>query len=221
VFFENTRCLACDSVLRFDAWVLELIVAGPRSAGLDCADRELAACNWRADAAGALCRSCQLTRTRPNDADAVGLAAFAVAERAKRRALVQLIELGIPDLEPGQLAFDMLSSEHEPVSIGHADGVVTIDLAESDDARREARRNELGEPYRTMLGHLRHELGHFAQPRPVAGEQGWARCRQLFGDEREDYAQTQARHYAEGPPPGWQERVVSAYAIDAPRGGLG
>jgi hypothetical protein len=78
---------------------------------------------------------------------------------------MQLLELRLPGVRPGELTFDLLSSAEEPVMTGHADGVITIDLAETDDARRESRRQELGEPYRTMLGHLRHELGHYFQPR--------------------------------------------------------
>jgi hypothetical protein len=95
---------------------------------------------------------------------------------------------------------------------GHGDGVITIDLAESDDASREARRQELGEPYRTMLGHLRHELGHYFQPLIITSDEDWAQCRELFGDEREDYQGALHRHYREGTPEDWPERYVSAYA---------
>jgi hypothetical protein len=102
------------------------------------------------------------------------------------------------------------------VTTGHADGVITIDLAESDDASREKRRQELAEPYRTMLGHLRHELGHFFQPRLVSDELQWERCRALFGDEREGYPQAMQRHYEHGAPADWEERYVSAYATMHP-----
>jgi hypothetical protein len=94
--------------------------------------------------------------------------------------------------------------------------VITIDLAESDDARRERRRQQLAEPYRTMLGHLRHELGHYFQPFLVPGEQGWERCRALFGDERDDYDAALEHHYARGTPTEWEERFVSAYATMHP-----
>ena len=97
--------------------------------------------------------------------------------------------------------------------IGHADGVVTIDLAEGDDAHREQMRRELGEPYRTMLGHLRHESGHYfwtvlVEPQPEA----LGSFRTLFGDERADYAEALRRHYDGGPPPEWVSDYVSAYA---------
>jgi hypothetical protein len=215
VFFENSVCLRCSTPLRFVPDQLTLVAMDQGRQWFDCANRGLAGCNWVAADAGEKCWSCRLTRTRPRDSDAAGLDAFVVAERAKRRALVQLLELGLPGLRGGPLAFDLLSSAHRPVTTGHADGVITIDLAESDDARREARRAQLSEPYRTMLGHLRHELGHYLQPW-LLDDDAWAECRRLFGDERVDYAESLDRHYAEGPPPDWEQRHVSAYAAMHP-----
>ena len=86
--------------------------------------------------------------------------------------------------------------------IGHEDGVITIDLAESDDAYREKVRAQLAEPYRTMLGHFRHEVGHYYEWQLVRGDDRMARCRELFGDESKDYQAEIDRHYAEGPPDG-------------------
>ncbi len=218
VFFENTVCLNCSTPLGFVPERLELVaLEGEEASSLHpCANLELAACNWMVDREGALCRSCELTRTRPNDADGDGLEAFATAEAAKRRLILQLLELDLPGVRPGALAFDLLSSEAQPVATGHADGVITIDLAESDDARREARRAQLGEPYRTMLGHLRHEVAHYFQPLIVVGDEAWAACRDRFGDEREDYEAALERHYSAGAPADWAERHVSAYATMHP-----
>jgi hypothetical protein len=218
VFFENTVCLHCRTPLGFVPAELDLVaLEGERAATLHrCANVELAACNWMVSRAGELCRSCELTRTRPNDGDADGLARFATTEQAKRRVVMQLLELRLPGVEPGELAFDLLSSAGAPVMTGHADGVITIDLAESDDARREARRQELGEPYRTMLGHLRHELGHYFQPLIVDTDDAWTQCRALFGDDRQNYQAELDRHYEQGTPPDWPERYVSAYATMHP-----
>ncbi len=218
VFFENTVCLNCSTPLGFDPRRLELVaLEGSAAEALHrCANVALAGCNWMVEREGALCRSCELTRTRPNDSDPEGLIEFASTEGAKRRVIMQLLELGLPGLTPAELSFDLLSSWGQPVATGHADGVITIDLAESDDARREARRAELDEPYRTMLGHLRHELSHYLQPLLVLGDDAWARCRELFGDERADYQEAIDRHYAEGPPADWTERHVSAYATMHP-----
>ena len=216
VFFENSVCLRCSTPLRFDSERLSLVAMEAGAQWIDCANRELAGCNWLAARSGALCCSCALTRTRPSNADAAGLEALAVAERAKRRVLVQLMELGLPGIRQGSLAFDLLSSAKRRVTTGHAAGIITIDLAESDDARREARRAQLGEPYRTMLGHLRHELGHYLQPLLVVGDEAWTACRRLFGDDRVDYGDALERHYADGPPVDWQDRYVSAYATMHP-----
>ena len=168
-----------------------------------------------------LCLSCRLTRTRPNDADIAGLAAFAKAEGAKRRVLAVLLDLGLPVRE-GELAFDLLSSTWEAVTTGHADGLITIDLAEADEAVRARRRAELGEPYRTMVGHIRHELGHFYEPILVDASGTRGAFRALFGDEREDYQEAIDRHYAQGPPARLGRRsTCQRLRDDASVGGLG
>jgi hypothetical protein len=217
VFFENTRCLNCSTPQGFVPERLELVALEGEAAELHrCTNQTLAACNWMVPRVDELCRSCELTRTRPNDADPVGLAEFARAEAAKRRVIFQLLDLGLPGVARGELSFDLLSSGQQPVTTGHADGLITIDLAESDDAAREKRRSELDEPYRTMLGHLRHELGHYFQPLIVCGDEEWEACRELFGDEREDYGAALERHYEQATPEDWPERFVSAYATMHP-----
>ena len=96
---------------------------------------------------------------------------------------------------------------------GHLNGVVTINVSEADDAERERRRAGLAEPYRTLLGHMRHEVGHYYWKRLVTGDADrLARFRELFGDDRDDYAAALTRHYQSGPPQDWQDRFVSAYA---------
>jgi hypothetical protein len=218
VFFENDACLNCGTALGFD-WptreLLTLFESRPR-----CANAELAACNWLVEEPGDLCFSCSLTRTRPADGDELGLRELRVAEGAKRRLLFELGELGLPisprnDGDSG-LAFDLLSSAWEPVTTGHADGVITLDLAESDDSHRVAMREQMGEPYRTVVGHLRHEIGHYYFPILTRDDEALARARELFGDERADYSAALERHYAEGPPPGWETDHVSAYAAMHP-----
>src|SRR4051794_19036997 len=154
VTFESTECLHSGTTLGFDWAVREMVALAP---GSGCANRGLIGCNGVAGPGG-LCASCALTRTRPADADHAGLAQFAAAEAAKRRLVFELLELGLPVQgyreRPGGLAFDLLSSAAGPVTTGHADGVVTLDLAEADPAHRERMRTRLDEPYRTVLGHL-------------------------------------------------------------------
>src|SRR5262249_4672091 len=114
------------------------------------------------------------------------------------------------------LAFDLLSSTDGPISTGHSHGVITLDLAEGDDGHRETMRVELDEPYRTLLGHFRHEVGHYYWMRLVEGTPALPVFRSLFGDERIDYAAALAGHYAGDPTPTWEETFVSAYAASHP-----
>jgi len=221
VFFENSLCLRCSTPLGFVPGALN-VLALTEAAVADgalrrCANATLAGCNWMLEAGdpGPLCRSCRLTRTRPGDGDADGLEAFAKAEAAKRRLLFGLLNLGLT-VDQGGLAFDLLPSGADPVITGHDDGLITIDLAESDDARREQRRAELGEPYRTMLGHFRHEIGHYYWPLLFEPTGELERWRSLFGDERLDYNAALERHYRDGPPADWSDRHVSAYAAAHP-----
>lgn len=206
VTFESSLCLHCGSGLAFDWAAREIVALGERPR---CAGHELARCNAVAGADGGWCASCALTRKRPADGDRAGLQGFAHAEAAKRRLVFELAERELPVVgwreRTGGLAFDLLSSESEAVSTGHADGVITLDLGEADAAQRERRRVELGEPYRTVLGHLRHEVAHYYQE--ILVPEGFARrdeCRAIFGDDREDYAGALARHYERGAPEGWE-----------------
>jgi hypothetical protein len=219
MFFENNRCLRCGQRQGFLPSALDLVPVhnteqhGPQI----CAHAALARCNWLVedDQQDGLCRSCRLTATRPADHDAEGLEEFALAEAAKRRLVFQLLDLALP-IE-SDLSFELLSSVERPVTTGHADGVITLDLSESDHVHREQRRAELGEPYRTVLGHFRHEIGHYYWPIIVEREPSLLdRYRELFGDEREDYGAALKRHYDQGAPPDWSERHVSSYATMHP-----
>jgi len=217
VLFESLECLNSNTVLGFD-WDQREIVALPD--GLACANREEIGCNGVASAPNALCFSCAFTRTRPTQADD-GPVRFAKAEAAKRRLLFELLELGLPVesylQRKGGLAFDMLNSERTDVITGHDDGLITLDLAEADDVHRERVRTVMGEPYRTLLGHMRHEIAHYYEP--ILCPQGSAardRYREFFGDERADYQAAMDRHYAEGAPDGWPDEFVSAYATMHP-----
>ena len=229
--FENSACLACGSPLGFSLDEMALLVlttgedadrAGFVSAAEYelCANRHLAECNWLVpiNRPSLLCVSCALTTERPNDADTAGLVEFARAEAAKRRLVAELYELKLPiighDQDPDYgLAFRLLSSAHETVMTGHENGVITIDLAEGDDVHREQLRVEMDEPYRTLLGHFRHEVGHYYFYRLISPSSGRdARFRELFGDPDADYQEALDRHYSEGAPEGWKKRFVSSYA---------
>lgn len=231
--FDNSLCLGCGSALGFSLDEMALLVIAPDAdhagavASDDyqlCANLHLAECNWLVPVAPGrlLCDSCALTRTRPGDGDCKALAAFADAEKAKRRLIVECRELKLPivgrDRDPQRgLAFDLLSSESEQVMTGHDDGVITLDLAEGDDVHREQLRVEMDEPYRTLLGHFRHEIGHYFYYRLVdPSAEHVARFTELFGDPEADYQAALDRHYNCGPPEGWEQSFVSSYATMHP-----
>lgn len=179
-------------------------------------------CNWLVPGPGEQCFSCGLTRTRPTDADLEGLALFTVAEGAKRHLIAELDRIGLPivtraqDPEEG-LCFDLLSSVNEKITMGHNRGAITIDLQEGDDVIRVRMAREFREPYRTMLGHFRHEIGHYYELKLVLADPGRTEAaRRLFGDERVDYQTALDRHYREGPPAGWESSYISSYATMHP-----
>jgi hypothetical protein len=228
LFFENSVCVSCGTALAYSRAERAIVPVDEHGRYVDaaglvwhvCANLNLSGCTWLAPLEGGQCFSCDLTRTRPADDDVVGLENFPLAEQAKRHLVVELDTLGFPvvgkDADPDNgLAFDLLSSVDENVVIGHEDGLITIDLAESDAAHREVRA-QLAEPYRTMLGHFRHEVGHYYEWQLVRGDDLMRRCTELFGDESKDYQAEIERHYAEGPPAGWEESFISTYATMHP-----
>ncbi len=232
--FENSVCLSCGAALGFslDDMALLVIATADESAhagAVDnnvyqlCANLHLAECNWLVRTADQqLCVSCALTRTRPGDGDTKAMAAFAAAEKAKRRLIAELNELHLPitgrDVDPDYgLAFDLLSSEREKVLTGHVNGVITLDLAEGDDVHREQLRIAMSEPYRTLLGHFRHEIGHYYYYRLVSQSPEYRTSFEaLFGDPDADYQAALNRHYNQGAPAGWEADYVSSYATMHP-----
>jgi hypothetical protein len=227
LYFENSRCVSCGSRLGYSREEQEIVpVEDGRYVDADgdtwyvCRNLPLSGCTWLTDVEGGQCLSCSLTRTRPNDADVEGLVAYRTAEQAKRHLVHELTARGLPIVpksvdEENGLAFDLLSSADENVVIGHANGVITIDLAESRASHRERLREKLGEPYRTMLGHFRHESGHYYEWQLVDGERRTA-YRELFGDETASYQEALDRHYDEGAPAGWEASYISSYATMHP-----
>ncbi|WP_137843467.1 putative zinc-binding metallopeptidase [Microbacterium sp. 2FI] len=225
VYLDALRCPNCSAELGFHIVTRQFYGLRQGRTEIEgqnwyaCSNRDWA-CNWLVweNAPAGRCFSCRLTRRRPAADDTVALEKLAKTEEAKRRLLLQLGDLGLPiipwDLEKGGLGFDLLSSlsDGKQVRIGHANGIITLDLAESLDDRREALRVRLGEPYRTMLGHLRHEVGHYYQNVLLSDESSWAQCRGLFGDERESYKDAIARHYKLGAPADWHVNFISEYA---------
>jgi hypothetical protein len=239
LYFENIRCLACGNDLGFCPDLQELSVitpagtgewraaAAPQGQGLyrKCAHfTDDAACNWMIPPgdSGDLCRSCALTRTMPDITTPDVRRCWIRLEAAKRRLYFGLAQLHLPivprDLDGAHgMCFDFLvPTADRPVVTGHNQGVITINTAEADDAQREASKVALGEAYRTVLGHLRHESGHYYWDVLIDRGGRHEAFRALFGDERQAYDAAAKRYYSDGPPPQWNDHFISAYATMHP-----
>jgi hypothetical protein len=233
IHFDNSQCMTCGSVLGYlplqdQMLVLDnaLVASGGQAA---CANRQLIGCNWLCETSGpdGLCLSCQHTTKIPNLSDDVKRGRWGRLERAKRRLFYALIKFGFPlTAQPatseGGLHFELLADEVHPdgkekrVMTGHYDGRITININEADDAIREKNRTALGEPYRTLVGHFRHEVAHYYWDKLIANTDRIDACRACFGDERQDYGEALKTHYANGATPDWQNSFVSEYASAHP-----
>lgn len=240
--FEAEHCPACHATLGYDPDIdsfrrlsdegVWLDAKGGRAGVVACANHDdYQVCNWLVPITDTtpLCRACRHNHTIP-DLTAPGVhERWAKIEAAKRRLFHTLIKLGLPldtamdDATRHRLAFDFLfdpvAEDNGPAQImtGHDDGLITLNLIEADDAQRERMRHTMGEPYRTLLGHFRHETGHhywslLVETDPAA----LAAYRELFGDERQDYAEALQAHYARVDQGDWSADHVSFYATSHP-----
>ncbi len=233
--FENTACMRCGLPLGFlpndlilsalQAQDTEVIAMADGGSWRLCHNAGQALCNWLVPAAHneTFCPACELNHTIPDLSQPGNVGRWQALEAAKRRLIYALFRLDLPiksrqeDKQHG-LAFDFLSDvgSKQPVMTGHDDGLITINIAEADSAERERRRVELGEPYRTLLGHLRHEVGHYYWDILVRDGGKLDAARAVFGDDTLDYQEALVRHYQQGAPANWQENYVSSYATMHP-----
>lgn len=226
---EHHECVRCGVPVAFHPPSQTMVIAERFDVEIDstlwhlCANRSEWRCNWLvADQTQARCFACQLVRKRPDSSDTLAVEKLGDAMADQRRLLVQLQLLSLP-VDPwfeadGGLGFDLLSSysANESIVIGHASGIVSLDLVETVDHVREQIRARLGEAYRTMLGHYRHEVGHYYQWKLVEQTEWITQCRAVFGDEQQSYSDAIDRHYATGAPNNWQESFISEYATMHP-----
>jgi len=244
VFFENTSCVNCGRLLAYlpdrtdmgtfetdEDNTLQSISPGTKKRAYRLCQNytENNVCNWAVDVddPNPYCRSCRLTRVFPDLSQPGAREAWARLETAKRRLLYSLILLELPlankteDPDNG-LAFEFLADpppdtpDAVPILTGHDNGLIVINIAEADDAEREKRRHLMHEGYRTILGHFRHEIGHYYWDRLIQGTDDLVEFRRIFGDEREDYGEALQRHYKEGAPANWTDSFVSTYASSHP-----
>jgi hypothetical protein len=241
LFFENVVCTKCKHKLAYlpdqrivsalelvpdsDELYTALLESGEEHRYRLCENSKLyGVCNWAIPEAdeGALCSACRLNSIIPNLSDPDAKAAWVRLEREKRHLLFGLDSLGLLDLpsseespEITRLSFSFMGDDPDGMNhiiTGHQGGHITINIAEADDAARERIRKELGEPYRTVLGHFRHESGHYYWEKLIKDSDLLEPFRELFGDETLDYAEASKNYYAKGAPSDWALSCVSAYA---------
>lgn len=238
VFFENVLCVKCQAPLGFLPDVADLSALEQASEGLW---RGLSAaahgqkyrlcqnqvqhqvCNWLIPAGdpAELCNACRLNDTIPSLASPENLRFWHKLEVAKRRLLYTLHHLQLPIRASGAkpvLRFRFLADPPTgpKVMTGHSKGLITMNIAEANDAFREQQRVSFHEPYRTLLGHFRHEIAHYYWDQLIADRGNLAPFREQFGDETQDYAAALQRYYQQGPAPDWQLKHISAYASSHP-----
>jgi hypothetical protein len=239
LYFENNTCEKCGYALGFESTrraLLPLVAepdgqhyrlyheptSGPYAY---CQNHQHQACNWLVPAGGdtPFCVACDLNRTIPDLSLPGYLGRWQHLEVAKHRLVYTLLCLHLPVVSkrvyPDEgLQFDFKADEspEQRVLTGHSNGLITINSAEADAIEREQARQAMHEPYRTLLGHFRHEVGHYYWDRLIAASPNLDEYRQLFGDERQDYAAALQQHYQQGPPPDWRQHYISAYATSHP-----
>jgi len=238
LYFENVQCERCGHRLGYlpQAETLSALapegddwraLAQPGGSVRFCANVAHGACNWLlpADSEDTYCAACRHNLTIPPLDNPTNVAAWGRLEAAKHRLMYTLLRLRLPLQTRAEdpmhgLGFEFLADQPEAagpkVMTGHDNGLITIAVAEADDAEREKRRVSMHEPYRTLLGHFRHEVGHHYWDLLVRDGNQLDAFRALFGDEREDYDAALQRHYNNGPPANWQDSFISAYATAHP-----
>jgi hypothetical protein len=219
VYFDSESCLQCNQLMLFDADLGQMVAGQEERLCLNGSQHRV--CNWLAVASGEFCLACQSNLIIPDLSVADNHVRWKEIELAKRRLYYSLLSLGLGrHLMPGAvptLQFEFKASvPGDKVITGQNEGLITLDIAEAEDTTRVQRRAQLGEDYRTVLGHLRHEVGHFFWMVLVRDANQQTAFRALFGDEQSDYGESLATHYANGAPGDWRDNYISAYASSHP-----
>lgn len=235
LFFENHRCEKCGHLMGYSAENQDILTFDPAKLVMEsdkdgqlyryCANREFDVCNWLIPLENGekYCKACELNRTIPNLSDRQNFRKWQKLEVAKHRLIYQLDRLNLSYLSKFKnttegLCFDFLSRNpsHNRMT-GHSSGVITILLEEADSVHLEKMKSELLEPYRTLIGHFRHEVGHYFWDLLIAKDSEiLAEFRAIFGDERGDYNQALLKYYQSKYQSDWEGRFISQYASSHP-----
>ncbi len=237
--FDNTLCVNCGHAVGYIQDRTEMTALEPDGVGWKaladpdrryfyCRNVEYDVCNWLVTGeAPSLCEACRRNRVVPDLNVPGNLQRWQKIELAKRYLFRSLLRWNLPMPDRAQdpkggLVFDLegdvtlADGSVKKIQTGHEDGLITLNIAEADDAERESRRAQMGETYRTLIGHFRHEIGHYFWDRLVRDGGRLETFRALFGNEEQNYQEALKRHYEAGPPADWRERFISAYATTHP-----
>ncbi len=173
VYFENAACVVCRHRLGFapDLGVMSALtpegegervtaLANPSRAYRICQNADACGCNWlvAVEDQNPFCLCCRHNRTVPNLSVPQNREAWAKIEKAKRQLFYSLLIWRLPlptrseDSARG-LVFDLLADGPQKVLTGHEEGLITLNIAEADDAERESSPRRHG-----------GALSHFARP---------------------------------------------------------
>lgn len=227
IYFENTFCGTCGSSLGFLAEEMQLIAFNPGEKFIYCTNRDYDTCNWiiPKDQNSPFCVACSLNRTIPDLSNKDFLMRWKKLEIAKHRLIFSLLQMNLAIVsksieEDRGLAFDFVADQSmdpkEKILTGHDEGLITVNIAEADDIEREMTRKSMHEVYRTLLGHFRHEIGHYYWDRLIDRSHHIEKFRNLFGDERIDYAKSLENYYELGAPADWEKQYISVYSSSHP-----
>ncbi|MGI4750860.1 MAG: zinc-binding metallopeptidase family protein [Janthinobacterium lividum] len=237
LYFENTSCVKCGYPLGFETEQLQLfpvvdwqngtytLYNKPTKIYRYCINHQYNVCNWLVEEGSKTpyCKACDLNSTIPNLSQPDAIGHWHTIENAKHRLIYSLLKMKLPlmskkeDREKG-LTFDFLADlQGKPrVLTGHDNGLITLNIIEADDVEREKFRKAMKEPYRALIGHFRHEVGHYYWDRLIDNSKYLDECRVLFGDDRLDYAEALQKHYSQGAPAYWNLHFISSYASSHP-----
>jgi len=240
VYFENIFCVKCNSLLGFDPQRMGIVSLQPAADNSHtfftnegtgsykyCINKQHNVCNWLLpyNSGGEYCIACNLNQTIPDLGQRDHWKKWASIEVAKHRLIYSLLRFRLPVISKFQdedkgIAFDFMADENKGgnkrLLTGHDNGLITLNIDEADDAIREMARNQMDEVYRTLLGHFRHEIGHYYWDQLIKYTNRLQPFRNFFGDERTDYREALKQHYNEMTSDTWREKFISAYASTHP-----
>lgn len=237
LYFENSTCLSCNHIVGFEAGNLELLTLESNPDGYSainkkneryrfCSNSKHGTCNWLIPVSqlSPYCIACEVNRTIPSLSNINNIEKWRRIEFAKHRLVYSLLRLRLPvkpkinENDTDGIAFDFIedSSPAEKVITGHDNGIITLNIGEADEGERTQHKLDLGEKYRTLLGHFRHEIGHYYWDVLIQGSTHLEKFRQLFGDEQKDYGEALESYYQTATPDNWNDFFISPYATAHP-----